>query len=130
VTFLVLPVLVIENIGVRDAIKRSAHLFRTTWGEQVITNAGISLLGMVALIPAIIVGALGAASGTLIVAVPVVGVAVVYAAVVLAITAALSGVFQTALYHYAANGMPPAAFAESTLQGAFRPRRNAPQGLL
>jgi len=122
VTFLVLPVLVIEGIGVRDAIKRSAQLFKGTWGEQVIANAGIGLIGFVALIPALIVAALGVASGTLFVAVPIVGIAVVYAAIVLAITAALSGVFQTALYHYAANGMPPAAFAESELRGAFRPR--------
>ena len=126
VTFLVLPVLVIEGIGVRDAIKRSANLFPGTWGEQVIANAGIGLVGMVALIPALIVGALGVASGTLVVAVPLVVIAVAYAAVVLAVTAALSGVFQTALYHYAANGMPPAAFAESTLRGAFRPRRTSP----
>ncbi len=122
VTFLVLPILVIEGLGVRDALKRSAQLFKGTWGEQVIANAGIGIVGMVALIPAFIVGALGVGSGTLVVAVPLVGIAVVYGAVVLAITAALSGVFQTALYHYAANGMPPAAFAESELRGAFRPR--------
>ncbi len=125
VTFLVLPILVIEGIGVRDAIKRSASLFKGTWGEQVIANAGIGIIGFVALIPAILVGALGVASGTLVVAVPLVAVAVVYGAIVLAITAALSGVFQTALYHYAANGMPPAAFAETELRGAFRPRRQA-----
>jgi hypothetical protein len=125
VTFLVLPVLVIEGIGVRDAVKRSAHLFKKAWGEQVIANGGIGLVGMLALIPAIIVGALGIGSGTLFVAVPLVGIAVAYGAVVLAVTAALSGVFQTALYHYAANGMPPAAFAQGTLENAFRPRSNS-----
>jgi hypothetical protein len=125
VTFLVLPVLVLEGIGVRDAIKRSTELFKRTWGEQMIANAGISIIGFVALIPALIVGAIGVGSGTLVVAVPLVAIAVVYGAVVLAITAALTGVFQTALYHYAANGMPPAAFSESDLRGAFRPRRNA-----
>ncbi|HEY3831980.1 MAG TPA: DUF6159 family protein [Acidimicrobiia bacterium] len=123
VTFLVLPILVLEGIGVRDALKRSAKLFKGTWGEQVIANAGIFIVGFVALIPALLVGFLGVASGTLFVAVPLVGIAVIYGAVVLAVTAALTGVFQTALYHYAANGMPPAAFAESELRGAFKPRQ-------
>jgi hypothetical protein len=130
VTFLVLPILVLEGIGVRDALKRSAHLFKGTWGEQVIANAGISIVGFVALIPALLVGALGVASGTLLVAVPLVGIAVVYGAIVLAITAALTGVFQTALYHYAANGMPPAAFAESELRGAFKPRQSSTRGFV
>jgi hypothetical protein len=130
VTFLVLPILVLEGIGVRDALKRSTKLFKGTWGEQVIANAGISIVGFVALIPALLVGAIGVASGTLLVAVPLVGIAVVYGAVVLAITAALTGVFQTALYHYAANGMPPAAFAESELRGAFKPRQSSTRGFV
>ena len=130
VTYLVLPVLVLEDIGVRDAIKRSAELFKRTWGEQVIANAGIGIIGMLALIPAIIVGALAVQSGTLVVAVPIVAIAVVYGAIVLAVTAALSGVFQTALYHYAANDMPPTAFSESELRGAFRPRRNGTRGFV
>ncbi len=124
VTFLVLPVLVLEGIGVRDAIRRSTNLFKHTWGEQMIANAGIGLVGMIAMVPAAIVAFLGVASGTLVVAVPLIALAVVYAVAVMAITSALSGVFQTALYHYAANGMPPAAFAESDLRGAFRPRRS------
>ena len=33
VAFLVIPVLVIENIGVIDAVKRSGTLFKRTWGE-------------------------------------------------------------------------------------------------
>ena len=59
VTFLVLPILVLEGIGVRDALKRSAKLFKGTWGEQVIANAGISIIGFVALIPALLRGRAG-----------------------------------------------------------------------
>lgn len=42
-TFLVVPVLVIENVGPIEAIKRSAGLLKRTWGEQVIGNVGIGL---------------------------------------------------------------------------------------
>ena len=50
VTFLVLPVLVIEGLSVGKAIKRSSELFRRAWGEQVIANAGIGLVGLAAVI--------------------------------------------------------------------------------
>lgn len=41
ITFLVVPVLVIEGIGPVKAIKRSSHLLKKTWGEQIIGNVGI-----------------------------------------------------------------------------------------
>src|SRR5215218_1967565 len=44
VTFLVVPVLVIEDIGPIDAIKRSGMLLRKTWGEQIVANGGIGLV--------------------------------------------------------------------------------------
>jgi hypothetical protein len=124
VTFLVLPILVIEGIGVRDAVTRSSQLFRKAWGEQVITNGGIGLVSMLALLPGVLVGALGIASGTPIVLVPLVVVAALWVLTVLCVTSALSGVFQTALYHYAANGMPPAAFQQAHLERAFVPKRS------
>ncbi len=122
VTFLVLPILVIEGIGVKDAIKRSAEMFKRTWGEQVVTNAGIGIVGFVAILAAIPLFMIGAAVGgaTAFLCFAVGGV---YILGVIAITSALSGIFQTALYHYAANGMPPDAFAGADLGGAFVARR-------
>ncbi len=53
VTFLVIPVLVMEGIGVRDALRRSAALFRQTWGENVAARVGFGLLGFLASLPGI-----------------------------------------------------------------------------
>jgi Family of unknown function (DUF6159) len=122
VTFLVLPVLVIEGLSVGAAIKRSSELFRRAWGEQVIANAGIGLIGFVAVLaglPVLLLATTG------IVVLQVIGIAafVAWVALVSCVTMALSGIFQTALYHYAANGMPPAAFASATLEHAFVPKR-------
>jgi hypothetical protein len=125
VTFLVLPVLVIEGLGVGAAIKRSSQLFRKAWGEQVIANAGIGLVGLAAVIaglPVLLLAATGIAT------LKIIGIAafVAWVALVACVTTALSGVFQTALYHYAANDMPPGAFAfaPATLEQAFVPKRN------
>lgn len=43
-TFLVIPILAAEGIGPWQAIERSTALLRKTWGENLIGNAGISLV--------------------------------------------------------------------------------------
>ncbi len=40
ITFLVLPIIVIEGLGVGDAIKKSGALFKQTWGENLAAQAG------------------------------------------------------------------------------------------
>ena len=50
VTFLVLPVLVFEGVGPIAAVKRSGSLFKKTWGENLVANAGIGLIALLAII--------------------------------------------------------------------------------
>lgn len=122
VTFLVLPILVIEGVTVGTALKRSSEMFKRTWGEQVIANAGIGLVSLAAIIAGLPVLLLAATGITALVILGV-GLFVAWIAVVVAVTSALSVVYQTALYHYAANGMPPEAFANINLRGAFAAKR-------
>lgn len=122
VTFLVLPVLVIEGVGVGDAVKRSGEMFRTTWGENVAAQVGFGMIGLVAMLPAVLVVVAAAASGG---AVAVIGIAiaVVWILTVAMVMSALSGIFQTALYRYAAGAdTGSGAFASTELQAAFAPR--------
>ncbi len=129
VTFLVIPVLVIERLGVRAAIKRSAELFRRTWGENVAAQVGFGLLGFLAILPAIAVVVGGIAIG-----VPpllVIAVGALWVALVVVVLSALNGIFQAALYHYAAAGDAPGAFGSAELAAAFQPstrRRGGPGG--
>ena len=53
-TFLVVPVLVAEDIGPADAVKRSGSLLKKTWGEQVVGNVS---LGLISFLAAAVVGA-------------------------------------------------------------------------
>lgn len=128
VTFLVIPILVLEDIGVIDAIKRSGSLFKRTWGENVAAQVGFGLLGFLASLPAValIVVSGGAGGATLGVAI-VVGV--LWMAVVVVVLAALNGIFQAALYHYAVDGKVPGEyFSPQTFAGAFAPRKNRGRG--
>ena len=124
-SFLVVPVLVQQNVGPIDAIKRSVELLKRTWGENAIGNVGIGLVFGIAMFALIALGVLlvilaASASGALAVTV---AVFVALAAVTLGIVqSALAGIYSAALYRYATVGEAPAGFAGTGLQTAFSPR--------
>lgn len=121
-TFLVIPVLVIEDAGPIKSLKRSGHLLRQTWGENIIGQAGFGLIGLVLLLPAIGVGVIASATNSDVIAIAGIAVAVVWAVVVISVLSAMSKVYQTALYLYAVNGSAPEVFAGTDMAHAFRPR--------
>ena len=122
-TFLVVPVLVNENVGPIDAIKKSIGHLKRTWGENAIGNVGIGLIFFVIYLCAVLVGmvlvaAAAAVSPTLALAV---GLFVVAAFIGLAIVqSALSSTYSAALYHYATVGEAPVGFEGTALATAFR----------
>ncbi len=122
-TFLTIPIIMLEDVGPIAALKRSGALFKKTWGENLVAQAGFGLFGFLLFLPAIAVGALGIATGNDVVAGVAIGIAVAWVAVVMVVLSALSGIYRTALYRYAVDGSVPPAFAGADLSGAFAPRR-------
>ncbi len=118
-TYLAVPVLVLEDVGPIDTVRRSSTLFKRTWGENVAAQMGFGLLGFVAVIPALLVGGLMLSAGGVVAFVGVV-IAVAYIAVVAVVLSALNGIFQTALYMYAAEGVIPGPFQGTNLPATFR----------
>ncbi len=123
-TFLVVPVLVVENLGPIDSVKRSASLLKRTWGEQIIGTSGIGLVSVLASLAVVLVAgglaALFAAIGVVALSVVVIALAVIAIALIAVIAAALDGIYKSALYRYA-SGQASAAFpAQDLLPGAFR----------
>jgi hypothetical protein len=122
VTFLVLPVLVFEGLGPIAAVKRSGELFKHTWGENLMTNAGIGIVGLIGIVvgvlPLVVFLALGGP-------IAVVGIAlfVLWCVAVFLVTSTLTGIFQVALYRFA-TGAPVPGFEAAQLEGSFRPRGN------
>ncbi len=120
VTFLVLPILVIEGIGPIAAVKRSGELFKRTWGENLMANAGIGLLAFFAMIAGAIPLALLVAAGG---PIAILGIAliVLWTIAVSLVSATLTGILQVALYRFATTGQAPGFDAEQ-LRGSFRTR--------
>lgn len=127
VTFLVVPVLVMENIGPIDAIKRSGALLRKTWGEQIVANTGVGLaLGLITLLVMLVVGVplvmISAATQSAVVIIAAIAIVVLLVTLLSVFGAALNGVFQAALYNYATTGSAGQLFDESLVRSAFKPK--------
>lgn len=124
VTFLVIPVFVIEQVGVRESISRSASLFKRTWGENVAARVGFGLLGFLGVIPFALIGVGAVSSGSEAVAAVGLLIAVVGIIGVSVVLSSLNAIFQTALYHYANTGSVPGGyFNDDNFAHAFVPRR-------
>jgi hypothetical protein len=123
VTFLSVPIIVFEDVGPVNALKRSGTLLKQTWGENIIGQGGLGLLMLLPMFVAFGIGALGVVSGTAVVAIPLIAVAVVVMLVATVIVNALSGIYRTALYRYAVDGQVPPAFAAADIEHSFGPRR-------
>ena len=116
-TYLVVPVLVTEDAGVMDSIRRSASLLRQTWGEQLVSGLAFGWLVLLYAIPGIVLGAL-AANGYPIFIVPAI---LWFAGMMAAFTAAME-IFTVALYRYATTGEAPSGYDAGALGAALRRR--------
>jgi hypothetical protein len=127
-TFLVVPVLVTRDLGPVDAVKESASLLRTTWGENLIGTVGLGLAFGVAYFTVFMVGGglvvLAAQSGLAALAVGVVVLGIATIVVLSALQATMQGVYAAALYRYATDPQGPGnAFGPEIMQAAFQPKR-------
>ena len=115
ITFLIIPVVMFDDLGPIKGLKRSGQLLRTSWGENLTAQVGFGLLTIVMAIPGIILVVLGGSSGLW--PLLIIGVLAVMFAMVVA--AALNGIFQTALYLYVTTGSTPTGFGEEQLSSSF-----------
>jgi uncharacterized membrane protein len=123
VTFLTIPIIMLEDLGPVKALKRSGQLFRHTWGENVAAQFGFGIFGVIAAIPAIIVVAAVASADVLPLTIAVGAVAVAWLAIVSIVISAMTGIYKVALYHYAVDGEAPAPFSTEDMKSAFTPRQ-------
>ena len=125
VTTLVMPIIVLEGLGAVPAIKRSAGMIRSTWGEAVFGSVRIGArFGLVFVLPgvALLIGGvvLGVAVGGPAMAVgavlAVIGVALIIIGAVKAATC--RNVFGVALYRWATGEGALGPFSDEDLRGA------------
>ena len=124
ITFFVMPAMMLDDLGMIDAIKKSAATFKQRWGTQLSGGVRIGgLIGLVAILPAaiaIVGGAFLATSGAWAVGVPIAVIGFVVLAIASLVLSAMRGVFSVVLYRYATQGIVEGGFTEQQLAGAVK----------
>ena len=121
-TYFVVPVLVVEGVGPFTAISRSTSLLKKTWGEALVGHFGIGLFSFLLFLPVLLLGFATAMAFVYVGA--TVGWVLLAATVVAALTwaaasSALSGIYLSALFQYAAYERVPEGFNAEVLSKAF-----------
>jgi len=124
-TIFVVPVMVYEDLGPVEAIKRSMATLQRTWGESLVRSVGLGLIQFLFLLLGVVM-----AVGLFMVLGPLGGwgvlvaliVSVIYFIGVVLLFSVATTVFNTALFAYA-NGRHPEGFDDTLLQAAFGPRK-------
>ncbi len=119
-SFLAIPIIIAEDVGPFQALRRSVALFRSTWGQQLVAGFSVLVLSLLAVgvvaICALLTWAIaGRTAATLVVLILWIAWGVVLAT--------LLSAFRAALYAYAL-GLPPViGFERAPLEEAYRAER-------
>jgi hypothetical protein len=120
-TYFIVPVMIFERRTLRDSVKQSTQLIARTWGESLVAAGGIGLFvmllalaGLILPIAAFFISPMAALIALAVMVIYWIGLAIM--------TAALSGIFRTALYLYATEGRTPQGFSPDYVQNAFAPK--------
>lgn len=120
--YFVVPVLAFEDLTPIDAVKRSARLFRDTWGEKVAGGFSLGLVFLVLALPGfglwIVAMIFGGTTGLVI----GLGLMVLYFVILSVVSSAVQGIFNAALYRYACFKQVPPAFSPELITGAWAPK--------
>ena len=116
-TYLVVPVLIAEDCGAFGSVRRSAQLFRKTWGDQVVAEIRFGWRGLVFFFPCLVLGILGMNGYPAVL--PLAVACFILASVALS---AAHGIFEVALYRYAATGQLPADWSPESFTRIFPPK--------
>ncbi len=124
-SFLALPILVLEDKGPFAAVRESAELLKQNWGERLIISGGIGLVFVLLNIPGIVVILIGVNylgssnfSGLLIT------LGTIYVLFISLFNVTLQRIFETALYHFTKDQSFQGPFQKEILQGSIQPRQN------
>jgi len=109
-TYLIVPVLVLEDLEVVDSIRRSATLLKKTWGEQLVVGLHFMWMILLLAIPGVILGVLALPVGIL------------YFVALAAVMTAARQIFVVALYRFAVSGEAPDGYSKEALGGYFQRR--------
>jgi hypothetical protein len=122
--YFVVPVLAAERVGPLEAVKRSSKTLMKTWGESLVGNISMGMIGFLFALPGValmvVAFAVGAAAQSIVLGIAIGACAVIYLVFLSVVMTTLQQIFLAGTYLYAAEGTVPPGFKEELLREAFR----------
>lgn len=122
--FFALPVMIAEELGVKDALKRGVAIFEKTWGEGFTGDAVIGGFSCLVILLVLCIGGIFVAIGIErdMMALSIVGLAIVVIGSIglELLYGAVNGIFQASLYHFAVTGSAEPFIDTQLAEEAFR----------
>jgi uncharacterized protein DUF6159 len=120
-SFFVVPLLAAEDMGPVEALYKSAHIFRKTWGEEVVGGFSFGLVFFLLALPGLLLPLMGARLG------PTgmftgLAVAAIYWLLLAVVNSAARGIFVAALYRYATQQEVSYGYHLDDLSSAWQPK--------
>jgi hypothetical protein len=122
-SYFVVPILAFEKLGPFDALKRSAQLFRKTWGEQVVGGFSFGLIFFLLALPGFVLPIMGGTMAGPAGLITGLAVMILYFVLLAVISSATHGIFVAALYRFANDGQVPPGFTAENFSMAWQPKR-------
>jgi hypothetical protein len=122
--FFAIPIMVVENTGVVDSLKRSFELFKQTWGEGFVGRTAIGGISCLVTLVIVVVcaGIIVAGILTEVLALAVLGAVLLVLGLLVVglLNGAVNGIFQASMYHFATTGDAGPYIDTELAQEAFR----------
>ena len=125
-TFLVVPVIVVDGVGPIEAFKRSVSALKSTWGEALMGNFSLGMIGFLLSLPLILLAALliwaALSAGSTVAAGAILIIAIGAFLLLAAASAAADTIFKALLFSHATGRSLPANIDTDQFSYAFTPK--------
>ncbi len=122
-TYFVVPVLIYEKLGPWAAVKRSAHIFKSTWGETIVGGFSMGAIFFLLGLAGVLAPILGVLLGGIVGLIVGIVVMVVYWLILGLVASAASSILIAALYRYATTGKVSEEFQGLPMFNVAPPRQ-------
>lgn len=123
-SFFVIPIIALEGLGPKDALKESVAQLKQKWGEGAVGSAaiGIVLLPFFLIAFFLMFGGASVAKNSPPAGHSMLALGVILIGFSMLMSASISAVFRVALFRFAKDGTVAEGFAQEQLDGAFIPK--------
>lgn len=125
-----IPVIVLSRKDIQpiEATKQSVAVIKKVWGESIVVNIGIGIIGFLSFLVYLLIGSLsfalvtgGSPASSSLIAFG--GIMVLGTLILMLVFSTLSSIAKAALYHYAITGEAPSDFDQVLLRNSMTPKK-------